>query len=436
MDDRVVITGTGIVCSLGSSAGEVWDAFLSGKDGVRPLEGFPAEGFDCSFGARIEGLDPADLGIAPRNFRIMDIHSYMLMKCARDAFLQSALDAASIPKEEIGFFAGMGMVDYKVEDLLPAVLKSLNGGSALDYESFYSQGYKEIYPLWPLSMLNNISFCHTAISLDIRGENTVFSPHADSGAQAVAEGVKTILDEKSQAVLAGGVSEKISPLSLARSGLSGILNTEKKKSGGICRPFGADRSGTVLGEGCGVLALELHSSAAKRGVACLASITGYGAACETERDRPGPTARAISLSMEHALESADLAPSDIDVVIAHGDGTRTGDGNEIEAIHRVFSERIETLHVFSSKGALGHLLAGAPLVDIILGISMLRSGVIPATLNSAPPESSIRFNLVSGEPIKADPKKILINCRSCEGQSASLIIEAAGREEPREISVL
>lgn len=429
MDNRVVITGAGILCSLGATPDEVWNALLSRKSGVRSLEGFPAEGFDCASGSQVKGLNPVDLGIAPRDARIMDLHTYMLMKCARDAFHESGIGSAEIPKEEIGFFAGMGMVDYEVESLLPAVLKSPGAELGLDYESFYAGAYKEIYPLWPLSMLNNIGFCQVAISLDLRGENTVFSPHADSGAQAVAEGMKTLLYEKSRAVLVGGVSEKISPQSLARAHLSGILNTEGLNDASLCRPFAADRNGTVLGEGCGVLALELRPAAAKRGASPLAALTGYGFACEPDTTYSAPTAAALSLAMKKAIESAGLTPRDIDVVIAHGDGTRVGDGSEIDAINRVFSDRIETLHVFSSKGSLGLMQAGSPLVDIILGIGMLGSGLIPATLNSTPQESTIKFNLSGEEPVRSRIRRVLINSRSCEGQSASLIIEAVNEEE-------
>lgn len=423
MDDLVAITGAGIVCSLGHSASEIWNALLLGKHEIHRIEGFDPDGFDCKVAAQVKGLNPSDLGISPRDSRIMDIHSYMLMKCARDAFLQSGLETSSIPKEDIGFFAGMGMVDYDIEDLLPAVLKSMDPDGNLNYNAFFSKGYNEIYPLWPLSMLNNISFCQVAIGLDIRGENTVFSPNADSGAQAVAEGMKTILDKKSQAVLAGGVSEKVTPLSLARAHLCGILNTADDQNNMLCRPFSAERRGTILGEGCGILALELNSSALKRGVTGMASITGYGSACETEGGFSGPTVRALSRSMRDAIGSAGIKPADIEVVIAHGDGTLIGDKNEIEAIHQVFSGRIDSLHVFSSKGALGLLHAGAPVVDIILGIYMLKTGIIPPTTNSIPQDGSIMFNLVDSEPLKMKIKRIMINCRSYEGQAASLIIE-------------
>lgn len=431
MNDHVVITGTGLVSSLGLTASETWDALLSGKHGIQQIDGFDARGFDCQEAAQVHGLNASELNIHPRDARIMDKHSYMLMKSSHDAFKQANLETASIPGEEIGFFVGMGMVDYKIEDIIPSVLKSIDPAPLtvqgdpqcnMDYNTFFSQGYQVIYPLWPLSMLNNISFCQVAINLGIKGENTVFSPHSDSGIHAVAQAVKTIIDEKAKVALAGGVSEKVSPLSLARASLFGILNTSANKMG--CRPFGKDRNGTILGEGCGILTLELRSSADERGVPYLAAITGSGFAFEKSEESNCPTARAISQTMEETIASAKLKPSDIDVIIAHGDGTRTGDKNETEAIHKVFADSINKINVFSSKGALGHLLAGAPAVDTILGIFILKNGIIPATYNSLPPEDNIMFNLVNSKPLKVHPKRIMINAQSYEGQCASLIIES------------
>jgi len=424
--DRVVITGTGLICSLGDSPSSVWDAVIAGDHGIRPIEGFDAQGFGCSVAAQVRGRRPDDLGIDPRDARIMNTYSFMLIKAARDAFISSGLDAATVPGESIAFFAGMGMVDYRAEDLLPAVLKSLDTGGALDYSAFYSQGYREIHPLWPLSMLNNISFCQAAIDLGIQGENTVLSPHADSGAQAVSEAMKCVEDRKCVSALAAGVSEMITPFSLARGHLSGILTASAGLDEDCVKPFDAQRNGTVLGEGCGVVVLELGSTAEKRGIAPLAVMSGYGSAFERDVESPGPSARALSASMKNALARAEIGPSDVDLIISHGEGTPAGDGNEIEAIHRVFSESPERILVFSSKAAVGHLLAAAPVVDLVLGISILRNGIIPMTLHTRNPDPLARFTLVTGKPMRADVRRILVNCQSSEGHAASLIIEGVG----------
>jgi 3-oxoacyl-[acyl-carrier-protein] synthase II len=426
-EDRVVITGTGMVCALGKTPEEGWDALLSGKTGIRPIEGFDAGGFACTSAAQIRDLNVAELGVHPRDARIMDTHSYLLMKSTRDAFQQAGLDRTSIPREEIGFFAGMGMVDYEAEDLLPAVVKSLDGRGHLDYSAFYSQAYMEIYPLWPLKMLNNIGFCQVATQLDIQGENTVFSPHGDSGAMAVTEGMKSVRSQRAQVVLCGGVGEKVNPSSLARAHLSGILNTEDPQEGFLCRPFAMDRKGSVLGEGSAVVALELESSARNRGVPMVASVTGYGCSCEISNRHSGPTARALSLAMRKGLDRAGLKSSEIDLIIAHGDGTVSADGNEIEAIHDVFSDCLNTIHVFSSKAAVGHLLAGAPLIDLILGVRMLTDGIVPAMPHTSPPDPSIRFHVVQGTSLRRNVRRILINCQSYEGQAASLVLETVNR---------
>ena len=407
---------------------KIWDNLLNGKSGIHSIESFDAEGFDCKVAAQSDCLDPAEMGIHPRDARIMDQHSLMLMKCTQDAFNQANLDTQSITPEEIGFFAGMGMVDYDIDSLLPAVLKSIDSAGKIDYDAFYSDGYKEVYPLWPLSMLNNISFCQVSINLDLKGENSVFSPAADSGAQAVVEGFNTVLDKKARIVLAGGVSEKVSPLSLARAHLSGVVTIEADANEAACRPFSSNRRGTVLGEGCGIVAMELRSSADDRGVPYSSKITGYGFAFEGSDDSSGSTAHAISRSMRNAIDRAQISPSEIDVVIANGDGTVKGDKNEIAAINQVFSNAVSNtisdVKVFSSKGALGHLLAGAPAIDIILASTMLQSGTIPATLNTHPQDKDIRFNLLSENLSHTNPKRIMVNCQSLEGQSISLIIES------------
>jgi len=428
-EDRVVITGMGMVCSLGRTSEEVWAALLLGKSGIQPIEGFDAGGFACASAAQVRDLNAAELGVHPRDARIMETHSYLLLKASRNASQQAGLDKTSIPREEIGFFAGMGMVDYEVEDLLPAVVKSLDGRGHLDYSAFYSQAYTEIYPLWPLKMLNNIGFCQVAMQLNIQGENTVFSPHGDSGAMAVTEGMKSVRDQRAQVVLCGGVSEKVNPFSLARAHLCGILNTTDPQNGSLCRPFAMDRKGTILGEGCGVVALELESSARKRGIPFAASLTGHGCSCETTDRYSGPTRRAFSLAMREGLDRAGLNPSGIDLVIAHGDGTVTGDRNEIEAIHDVFSDGLNEIHVFSSKAALGHLLAGAPLMDVILGTCMLRDGIVPGMPYASPPEPGIRFHVVQGKSLRKDLRRILINGQSYEGQAASLVLETADRSD-------
>ena len=422
-DTQVVITGTGLACSLGKDTAETWDALLSGKTGVKPISGFDVADFGSHEAAQVPGLTPDGLGIHPRDARIMDIHSLLLMMASREAFRKAHPVHSGMLGEEMGFFAGMGMIDYKIDDLMPSVLKSLAPDGSIDYHAFYSGGYQEIHPLWPLAMLNNITFCQVAIDLGIRGENTVFCPHAEGGMIAVTEGCGTVLEGRSRLALAGGVSEKVSPLSLARGHLAGVLKISTGDGDGRCRPFGEGDKGTVLGEGAGIVALELRSSADARGAAYSTMLTGYGHACEPLDDGPAPTARAIARAMDRAIEAASLRAENIDLIIAHGDGTLHGDKSEKEAITQVFSGHSDFV-VFSSKAALGHLLAAAPAVDIVLGTLIIENGIIPPAMPEDAGQRGLGLNLVTGSPARKNVRKIMINCQSYEGQCSSVILES------------
>jgi 3-oxoacyl-[acyl-carrier-protein] synthase II len=431
-ESQVVITGAGLVCSLGKDTAETWNALLSGKTGVRPVRGFDTSGFGPCFGAQTEGLSPDSLGVHPRDARLMDLYAFLLLKAGREAFMRAHPVHSGMSGEEMGFFAGMGMIDYKIDDLMPAVLKSLAPDGSIDYHAFYSDGYQQIHPLWPLSVLNNITFCQVAIDLGIRGENSVFCPHADGGMTAITEGIRNVLETRSRLVFAGGVSEKISPLSIARGRLSGILKRPSGNNSAGIRPFGDEDKGTVLGEGAGIIALELRSSADSRSVPYSVIINGYGHACERMDDGPAPTSRVIAWAMKQALETASLRADDIDLVIAHGDAALHSDRSEKEAIMQVFPGH-SNLPVFSSKAALGHLLAAGPAVDIVLGMLIIENGIIPPAILEAGKEAigqknavkvGADFNLVTGAPLRKKVRKIMINCQSYEGQCSSVILES------------
>ncbi len=418
---RAVLTATGVVSAVGDSTTTVWEALLAAKSGIGPITGFDASAFACSTAAEVRSSALQQLGINPKETRIMNTHSFMLMKCAIEAYERGGIGLSGFPPEKIGFYAGLGMVDYEVPQILPAVVKSLKPDGKVDYRAFYTGAYREIYPLWPLSMLNNIALSQAAIRLQIKGENVVFSPHADSGAQALIEAVRAVAEGKAAAVVAGGVSEKVTPSSIARGVNMGYLSC------GTLSPFGAGRSGTVPGEGAAMFVIERLFTARERGLVPLAGVYGWGSAFEHNQlhdgeDFTGPTAGAISASMIAALKMAELSSKDIDVVIAHGDGTRTGDRNECQAINGVFSESLSTLKVYASKGALGHLLAAAPALDTFIASCILREGIIPPTVNATPVDNDVGFDLVVDKPVKIQARRIMINAHSCEGQAVSIIV--------------
>jgi len=423
MDGDIVITGAGAVTSLGLNPSDTWNSLMEGKTGLSRITEFDPEGFPCRYVAIVSGLDGDSLNMRHRDARIMNRHAFMLLKASEDACGDAELDNAGLGAGDIGFFAGMGMVDYETEDLLPAIRSSLRSDGGIDYERFYSEGFRESYPLWPLSMLNNISFCMVAIRLGICGANTVFSPHADSTFQAVTEGIHLLLDNGAGAVIAGGVSEKITPSGLARMLIKGVLNTSDEQPQ-KCRPFSSERQGALPGEGAGAVVLETLSGAEKRGVTPLVRVSGYGYGFGLDGGLY-PDPGAIAASMEGAMTMAGVGPGDIDLVIAHGDGTPGSDGNEAEALNSLFAGPACDVMVFSSKGALGNMLAGSAAVDVVMALRMLQEGVVPPTLNSGDPDGMVRFR-ISDKPARIPLNRVMINALSYEGQAATLMVEKLG----------
>jgi 3-oxoacyl-[acyl-carrier-protein] synthase II len=266
-----------------------------------------------------------------------------------------------------------------------------------------------------------MALCQVAIAADVRGDNVVLSQHGDAGAEAIAAGFYGIREGSVKIALVGGISEEITPVSVARYFLMGVLSTA---SGEGCRPFAGDRSGTVLGEGGGVLVLERLSSALARNAPCLVEISGMGSACESEGSGTAPTSAAIKVAMSTALSAADIGPEAIDLVLANGDGTPAGDGNEMTAIQELFEGCRDAVDVLSVKGALGHLLAGAPLLETALGVSMIREGIIPGMAADFLLDPACQLNLRIGAPVKKSLKRILVNSQGFAGQCTSIVLSA------------
>ena len=411
----------GAVTVLGRSLEETWEALLAGKQGITRIQRFDPTAFPTQRAAELGALSRDSVDPADRQSRIATLQASILSMASHAAWRSAHLDETSLDPDEIGFFAGLGASDYNIDELLPAVNEVRRSDNSIDYRSFFSDHYRKIHPLWLLTQLNNIALCQAAISLNVRGENAALSQYADAGAHAIGEGFYAVQEGRVRLALVGGVSEAITPVSLARSLLLNILSTA---SGGACRPFSRDRSGTLLGEGGALLVLERLSSAVERNAPQLALFKGIGSTCELDGQGYSPTQVAIRKAMEHALSSAGIGPEEIDLIIANGDGGIESDGNEMAAIETLFGSVLDTVRVLSVKGAVGHLLAGAPALDVALAVQMLQQGVIPGMAPDIVPDPASKLRFVIGQPLQKPLRHILVNAQGFAGQCVSIILSA------------
>lgn len=380
MFTQIAITSLGVISSLGVEHKGLWDSFINPKRIYRPIP--EIQYFDLN-NHNLCSIDDKQLSLHPKERRIIGKHSTMLMFASEKAYLKGGL--RDLQPEDIGFFTSFGMVDYTVEDLLPAVVKSIKDGR-LDYSSFFKGAYREIYPLWPLSMLNNIALCQTAIRLGIKGDNAVYTPHSDSSLQAINSACLSVAMGHCKIALAGGVSEVIGPNSLAR-----YLNCNTNKSRVGCNID--DTLITPMAEGSAIFAIERLDDARLRGKRPLALIVGFGSAFGFDDLKGGPSQEAIKRAIERSLINANINSKDIDVVFSHYD-SKTEEGiNETRALCEIFDKAIK---IVSSKAVLGDMLSGAGAFDIALAISMFDTEKVDTAL---------------------------INAFSVEGNTASLIIK-------------
>ncbi len=398
--DRVAITGLGAVCSLGNSVPEIIQGFLSGNSGAGEITGFDAGGFGCP-AAQVKNLPAFKTDVPPQLGLTMGKHLSLLMASVDEALRGASIGPGTFSPGDRGFFAGMGMVDYHVEDLLPAVLKSLNRDGDIDYDKFFLQGYREIYPLWPLGMLNNVAFCQASIHFGLHGENGVFCPHGDAGVRAVFEAACVLKEGRAKMALAGGVSEEISPLGLARARIKGLIGPPSETSAPA--PF--------LGEAGAMLVLEPFSTAVERGASILGQIAGFGFTCEKSEDGRFASRQAISSAIRAALSDAGLTPGGIDLVMLG-----SFDKNELEAVHEVFDADVSPPVIVATAGAVGETYAAGPVLNAAMALAIPGDAELPPNfLLPARSTGSAGFKI----------GRVLVNGISCEGGCGSMILEGA-----------
>ena len=341
---RIAVTAAALRSALGDDPREVWKRLEADETALAPIEGFDASGFGDPKAAQLwtepEGIedDPA--------LRILGSHGRILDAAARSAHDQAGL--ADVARERVGLFVGMGMVDAPVHDLAAAALASRSGGAPMKLDAFFGGAYRDVHPLWPLSMLGNVAAGQVSIDLDIRGDNVVLSSDADASLRAMLEGARSLDRADCDAALVGGVSGRVSPQALARLALQ-------------------ERLGPVeLGEGGAVLALARDA-----GAGALAWITGGASAYGRSLEGPGPDHEAWDRAVRGALEAAGVTAGDVDLVFLHADGHSDSDRTEREALAAAGLDGVR--HVRTKEG-LGHTGAGAAALDLALATAALQDG--------------------------------------------------------------
>jgi 3-oxoacyl-[acyl-carrier-protein] synthase II len=417
---RVVVTGLGIVNSLGTGVETNWSRLLDGQSGIRKLEGFDEFDLPAKIGGTVQtgdgsdGTFNAEDWVPTKDQRRMD--SFIIYGMA--AAIQAIEDSGWKPEADedrwkTGVLIGSGIGG------LPEIERGAN--------TVHDGRARRLSPFFiPASLINLVSG-HVSIRYGLKGPNHAVVTACSTGAHAIGDAARIIMWEDADVMVAGGAEAAICPLGVAgfcsARALSTNFNDTPEKAS---RPWDKDRDGFVMGDGAGVVVLEELEHAKKRGAKIYAEVVGYGMSGDAHHiTAPAEDGDGAYRCMSAALKRAGLNPEDIDYVNAHGTSTPLGDEIELGAVKRVFGNAIKDISMSSTKSAVGHLLGAAGAVEAIYSILAMNNGVVPPTLNLDNPSDACQgVDLVPHQPKERKVRAALSNSFGFGGTNASLVFKA------------
>jgi 3-oxoacyl-[acyl-carrier-protein] synthase-1 len=419
----IVVTGTGAVCAAGMAPDEVLDAIVAGRSAIAPIAQWDTTGWPCRIAAEIADFNPRALVDDRKLHKLIRRTDLLGLYAAGRAIERSGVvahrgtmeaGAAAAYSDRTGVYVGSGGGNYENQyDYFP--LFATAGG---ELPAFGRELANTVNPMWLLRTLPNNVLGHIGIKHGLKGPNACITNHSVGGTLAVIEAFEALRTGEADRAVAVGHETPIEPQMVLYYQRLGLLASE------ALRPFDARHDGSLFGEGAGALVLETAASAAARNASALGEVLGGGYACEAQglttiRDDGDGLARAIAA----ALADSGLAPADVGMIVAHGNGTPQSDISEAAAIRRAFGAAAPPVTGF--KWAIGHTIAAAGILETVLALTALARNEVPgiATLARLDPACS-------GLPVSVGAQKprsavALILCRGFAGTNAALVVRAA-----------
>ena len=410
-----VVTGMGVVTSLGLGKSENWAKLTSGCSGIRHISRFPTDGLRTTIAGTVDFLDVSPLS-APA------LTMAMAVAAAEEALAESKIS-------KMGAFPGPLLLATPPAELewpqRRLLWESPSGSELTGYRRLLAAARDGQHP----DLQERFQFASVAEHLTrrfgTRGMPVSVSTACASGATAIQLGVEAIRRGETDAALCIGTDSSVQLEALIRFSLLSALSTRNDPPDAASRPFSKDRDGFVMAEGAGALILESYESARARGAPVLGIVKGCGEkADDYHRTRSRPDGTAIIGAIRNAIEDAGIAPDEIDYINAHGTSTPENDKMEYLSLKAVLGDHLSKTPISSNKSMIGHTLSAAGAVEAVFSLLTIRTGVVPPTINYRNPDPDIPMDVVPNEARKATIRTVLSNSFGFGGQNASLVLAA------------
>ena len=424
MRRRVVITGMGVVTPLGSTVAELFTSQIEGRTAVGPITRFDARTFPTTFASEVKDFDLGKFIRNAERYHNCGLNTQFALAAARHA-LEDAnlLDSGKGDRSRMGVYLGSG----EGSDEFPALVRGLAhastpGASAVNAGEFVNVMLKWMNGPRESEQEMFTPAGHLAGVFALEGPNQACQTACAASSQAIGEALDIIRVGEADVMVAGGSHSMIHPLGVTGFNRLTALSQRNESPCTASRPFDRERDGFVIGEGAGLVVLEELEHAKKRGATIYAELTGYGTTADAYRmTDPHPQGRGAIRCMNDALRDASLKPTDIGYINAHGTSTQANDSTETAAIKGVFGEYAKSVPVSSSKSMLGHLIAAAGVVELVISVVALRRGIVPPTINYGTPDPECDLDYVPNVAREVRFRHVLSNSFGFGGQNIALI---------------
>lgn len=409
MNRRVVVTGLGTVSPVGIGKDDFWRALVAGESGISKITAFDARDFASQIAGEVKDFNIAAF-IDNREARRMDRFSQFAIAASKLALEDSGLEIDSSNAERVGVIIGSG----------------IGGLSTLEaqHEILLSKGPRRVSPFLVPMMICNMAAGQVSIVVGAKGPNSCTVTACASGGHAIGDAFELIKRGAADACVCGGSEACVTPIAVAGFSSMRALSTRNDEPQKASRPFDAKRDGFVIGEGAGIIILELLENALARGAHIYGEIVGYGMTGDAYHiTAPSPEGEGAARAMEAALQEAQISPAEVDYINAHGTSTPYNDEFETMAIKKVFGEHAYRLAISSTKSETGHLLGAAGGIEMIACALALETSSIPPTINYEFPDPQCDLNYVPNVFLKKNVKAAMSNSLGFGGHNVSLVIK-------------
>ncbi len=404
---RVVVTGLGLISSVGHNVKETWDSILQGKSGIKPISSFDASSFATQISASVKDFD---------------LTPYMEAKESRkmDTFLQYGMAAGIQAVED----SGLEVTDQNAARIGCIVGSGIGGLGSIEQTSIAirDKGPRRVSPFFVPGSIINMIAGNLSIKYGFKGINLAVTTACTTGTHSIGLAAREIIHGAADVMIAGGSEMATTPVGIGGFGAARALSKRNGEPERASRPWDVDRDGFVLGDGAGILVLESMEHAMSRGAKIYAELAGFGTSGDAYHIT-SPSGEGAELSMVNALHDSGVALDAVSYINAHGTSTPAGDLAECEAVKGVFGEHAKKLAVSSTKSMIGHLLGAAGAVEAIFSVLAIRDQVAPPTINLDNPDNGCDLNFVPHTAQEIPIDVVMSNSFGFGGTNGTLVFK-------------